>query len=86
MAQTLEPDAFPIVQLRQRRWASVSGSATRGPAELCASHEVLDFVRDKPDLSLRVIQLRNAGMSWLRVQELLKAAQVRDVLEARSTW
>ena len=56
----------------------------RGPAELRASHEVLEFVRDKPGLSLRVMQLRDAGMSWLRVQEVLKAAQVKDVLEARS--
>jgi hypothetical protein len=85
MAETIEPDAFPIVQLRQTRWASGRGLATRGPAELRASHEVLEFVRDKPGLSLRVMQLRDAGMSWLRVQEVLKAAQVKDVLEARST-
>ena len=46
----------------------------RGPAELRASHEVLEFVRDKPDLSLQVMQLRDAGMSWLRVQEVLKSS------------
>ena len=45
-----------------------------GPAEILASHEVLEFVRDKPDLSRQVMLLRNAGKSWLEVKEALRAS------------
>ena len=49
-------------------------SLRAGPAEIRASHEVLEFVRDKPDLSRQVMLLRNAGKSWLEVKDALRAS------------
>lgn len=37
-------------------------------AETKASHEVMDLVRKNPELGLLVIQLREAGRSWLAVK------------------
>ena len=47
------------------------------PAEIRASHEVLEFVRDKPDQSALVMRLRNEGKSWQQTQETLKASGQR---------
>jgi hypothetical protein len=41
-------------------------------AEIRASHEVLELVRDRLDLSLRVIGLRSTGRSWQEVKEALE--------------
>ena len=45
-----------------------------GPAEILASHEVLEFVRNKPDLSRKVMQLRDAGKSWREVKNAIGAS------------
>jgi hypothetical protein len=41
--------------------------------ETKASHEVMDLVRQNPDLGLLVIQLREAGRPWLVVKAELEA-------------
>ena len=37
-------------------------------AETKASHEVMDLVRENPELSLLVVQLHEAGRSWADVK------------------
>ena len=41
--------------------------------ETKASHEVMDLVRQNPELGLLVIQLREAGRSWLVVKTEIEA-------------
>jgi hypothetical protein len=41
--------------------------------ETKASHEVMELVRQNPELGLLVIQLREAGRSWLVVKTELEA-------------
>jgi hypothetical protein len=41
--------------------------------ETKASHEVMDLVRQNPELGLLVIQLREAGRSWLFVKTEIEA-------------
>jgi len=38
-----------------------------------ASHEVMDLVREKPELSLLVVQLHEAGRSWPDVKAAIEA-------------
>jgi len=38
-----------------------------------ASHEVMDLVREKPELSLLVVQLHEAGRSWPDVKTAIEA-------------
>jgi hypothetical protein len=42
-------------------------------AETKASHEVMDLVREKPELSLLVVQLHEAGRSWPDVKAAIEA-------------
>ena len=42
-------------------------------AETKASHEVMDLVRKHPELSLLVVQLREAGRSWPDVKAAIEA-------------
>ena len=42
-------------------------------AETKASHEVMDLVRDNPELSLLVVQLHEAGRSWPDVKAAIEA-------------
>ena len=42
-------------------------------AETKASHEVMDLVRDNPELSLLVVQLHGAGRSWPDVKAAVEA-------------
>ena len=42
-------------------------------AETKASHEVMDLVRENPELSLMVIQLHEAGCSWPAVKAAVEA-------------
>ena len=42
-------------------------------AETKASHEVMDLVRKNPELSLMVVQLREAGRSWPDVKAAIEA-------------
>ena len=53
-------------------------------AETKASHEVMDLVRENPELSFMVIQLHEAGRSWPDVKAAVEAkakpAFVDDVL------
>ena len=37
-----------------------------------ASHEVMDLVREKPELSLLVVQLHEAGRSWPDVKAAIE--------------
>ena len=37
-----------------------------------ASHEVMDLVREKPELSLLVVQLHEAGRSWPDVKTAIE--------------
>ena len=37
-----------------------------------ASHEVMDLVREKPELSLLVVQLHEAGCSWSDVKAAIE--------------
>jgi hypothetical protein len=41
-------------------------------AETKASHEVMDLVREKPELSLLVVQLHEAGRSWPDVKAAIE--------------
>jgi hypothetical protein len=47
-------------------------------AEIRASREVLDLVRDKLDLSLQAIRLRDAGKSWQEVKEAIELSAERN--------
>ena len=53
-------------------------------AETKASHEVMELVRENPELSFMVIQLHEAGRSWPDVKAAVEAkakpAFVDDVL------
>jgi hypothetical protein len=42
-------------------------------AETKASHEVMDLVRENPELSLLVVQLHEAGRSWPDVKAAVEA-------------
>jgi len=42
-------------------------------AETKASHEVMDLVREKPEPSLLVVQLHEAGRSWPDVKAAVEA-------------
>ena len=42
-------------------------------AETKASHEVMDLVRDNPELSLLVVRLHEAGCSWPAVKAAVEA-------------
>ncbi len=42
-------------------------------AETKASHEVMDLVRENPELSFLVIQLHEAGRSWPDVKAAVEA-------------
>jgi hypothetical protein len=53
------------------RWRLNARAAMPGPAEIRASHEVLEFVRNKPDLRHQVMQLRDAGKSWREVKNAI---------------
>ena len=41
-------------------------------AETKASHEVMDLVRENPELSFLVVQLREAGRSWPDVKTAIE--------------
>ena len=42
-------------------------------AETQARHEVMDLVRENPELSLLVVQLHDAGRSWRDVKAAVEA-------------
>ena len=42
-------------------------------AETKASHEVMDLVRENPELSFLVVQLHEAGRSWPDVKAAVEA-------------
>jgi hypothetical protein len=42
-------------------------------AETKASHEVMDLVRESPELSFLVVQLHEAGRSWPDVKAAVEA-------------
>ena len=42
-------------------------------AETKASHEVMELVRENPELSLLVVQLHEAGRSWPDVKAAIEA-------------
>ena len=60
--------------VRPRREAAV---------ETKTSHEVIDLVRQNPELGLMVIQLREAGQSWLVVKSEI-AVKIGVANQARS--
>jgi len=43
-------------------------------AEIEASHQVLAFLRDRPELNWLVLKLRNAGQAWLEVKQALETS------------
>jgi hypothetical protein len=46
-------------------------------AETKASHEVMELVRQNTELSLLVVQLREAGRSWPDVKAAVEAAKTK---------
>jgi hypothetical protein len=52
-------------------------------AETKASHEVMDLVRENPELSLLVVQLHEAGRSWPAVKSAIEA-KAKPVKKSRS--
>jgi hypothetical protein len=53
---------------------TATGPPPRSSAEEThASHEVMELVRGDPDLSLRVVQLREAAKSWREVKAAIEA-------------
>ena len=52
-------------------------------AETKASHEVMELVRENPELSLLVVQLHEAGRSWPDVKSAVEA-KTKPLKKSRS--
>ena len=65
-------------------------TATRPPSqrtadEMHASHEVMELVRSNSVLSLMVVQMREAGLSWRRLKTAIEAEIARRAPQARAS-
>ena len=65
-------------------------TVTRSPRgnvnEMHASHEVMELVRGNSVLSVMVMQMREAGLSWRNVKTAIEAEMVMQMREAGPSW